>query len=148
PSSAGPPTSWPTSTTPAPPTGPPRPSTDDWSTYAARPSASATSPTTSPDRSSRPAASGRGYTLDCEEPVSGCLRGVSGTCTGRVPPKLRRVIGRLPVLLIRRHSARLVAWNDEIQAEAAQTLPPPSPDRCRPAQHRPLSRVRRSRITQ
>jgi Transposase len=35
---------------------------------AAPPSGSATSPTTSPDRYSRPAASGRCYTLDCEEP--------------------------------------------------------------------------------
>src|SRR5690606_15441755 len=55
-------------------------STDDWSTYAARPSASATSPTTSPDRSSRPAASGRGYTLDCEEPIY--VRGHTRTLAG------------------------------------------------------------------
>ena len=38
-------------------------------TYAALRSDSATSPTTSPDHYWRPAASDRGYTLDCEEPV-------------------------------------------------------------------------------
>jgi hypothetical protein len=38
-------------------------------TAAAQPSASATSPTTSPDRFWRPAGSGPDYTLDHEEPV-------------------------------------------------------------------------------
>src|SRR5665647_2989204 len=38
-------------------------------TCAAPPSGSATSPTTSPDHSWRPAASDPNYTLDCEEPV-------------------------------------------------------------------------------
>jgi len=38
-------------------------------TYAALRSDSATSPTTSPDHYWRPAASDRGYTLDCEEPL-------------------------------------------------------------------------------
>ncbi|HEY5473586.1 MAG TPA: hypothetical protein VIK32_10395, partial [Candidatus Limnocylindrales bacterium] len=37
-------------------------------TYAAPPSASATSPTTSPAASSRPAASDTNYTLECDEP--------------------------------------------------------------------------------
>ena len=40
----------------------------DWNTSAARPSASATSPTTSPAASSRPAASDPNYTLECDEP--------------------------------------------------------------------------------
>ena len=40
----------------------------DSSTSAAPPSASATSPTTSPDQSWRPAASDPDYTPDCEEP--------------------------------------------------------------------------------
>lgn len=38
------------------------------STYAGRPSAYATSPTTSPDPSSKPAASDLSYTLVCDEP--------------------------------------------------------------------------------
>src|SRR3954453_8039570 len=58
---------WPTSTDPAPATAPPRPSTADSNTYEAPPSASATSPTTSPDHSSRPAASDPDYALDHEE---------------------------------------------------------------------------------
>ena len=49
PSPDAPPTSWPTSTGPAPPTARPKPSTDDSNTCADRPSASATSPTTSPN---------------------------------------------------------------------------------------------------
>src|SRR5699024_8581585 len=59
---------WPTSTAPAPPTDLPRRSMDDWNTCAARPSGSATSPTTSHDRSSRPADSDPTYTLDPDEP--------------------------------------------------------------------------------
>ena len=47
----------------------PRRSTDDSNTSAAPPSDSATSPTTSPDRCSRPADSDPDYTLDCEEPL-------------------------------------------------------------------------------
>ena len=63
-------TSWPTSTAPAPATDPPKPSTDDSNTYAAPPSGSATSPTTSPDASSNPAASDpNSYTLDWDEPL-------------------------------------------------------------------------------
>src|SRR5690625_1931218 len=62
---------WPTSTAPAPPTDLPRRSMDDWNTCAARPSGSATSPTTSHDRSSRPADSDPTYTLDPDEPLSG-----------------------------------------------------------------------------
>src|SRR5690625_1856209 len=58
----------PTSTAPAPPTDLPRRSMDDWNTCAARPSGSATSPTTSHDRSSRPADSDPTYTLDPDEP--------------------------------------------------------------------------------
>ena len=46
----------------------PKPSTGDWNTYAAVPSASATPPTTSPEACSRPAASDPGYTLIREEP--------------------------------------------------------------------------------
>jgi len=41
---------------------------DDWNTSEAPPSGSATSPTTSPDHSSRAADSDPGYTLICEEP--------------------------------------------------------------------------------
>ena len=62
-------TSWPTSTVPAPPTAPQKPSTDASNTCADPPSASATSPTTSPDHSWRAADSDPNYTLDCEEPV-------------------------------------------------------------------------------
>lgn len=50
-------TSWPTSTTPAPPTAPPKPSTGPWSTYAASPWDSATSRTTPSAASSTPDAS-------------------------------------------------------------------------------------------
>src|SRR5690625_5036075 len=60
---------WPTSTTPAPPTDLQRRSMDDWNTCAAQPSGSATSPTTSHDRSSRPADSDPTYTLDPDEPL-------------------------------------------------------------------------------
>jgi transposase len=56
---------------PAPPTGRPRRSTAASNTSAAQPSASATSPTTSPDRLRRPAGSDPDYTLDHEEPGSG-----------------------------------------------------------------------------
>ena len=56
------------STDPAPRTDPPRPSTAGSSTSAAPPSASATSPTTSPDHCSRQADSNPRYTLDCDEP--------------------------------------------------------------------------------
>src|SRR6478672_5975772 len=65
---AAPPTSWPTSTGPAPPTAPPKRSTADSNTSAAPPSASATSPTTSPDHSSKQAASAPPYTAKCDEP--------------------------------------------------------------------------------
>src|SRR5659263_65241 len=68
--------SWPTSSAPAPPTGPPRRSVAASSTYAAPPSGSATSPTTSPAASSRPAASDPNYTLDCDEPANSHLPGV------------------------------------------------------------------------
>src|SRR6476469_4991628 len=66
---AAPPTSWPTSTGPAPPTAPPKRSTADSNTSAAPPSASATSPTTSPDHSSKQAASAPPYTAKCDEPL-------------------------------------------------------------------------------
>ena len=57
---------------PAPATDPPKPSTVASSTYAAPPSGSATSPTTSPDASSNPAASDpNSYTLDWDEPLVG-----------------------------------------------------------------------------
>src|SRR5690606_14398501 len=49
----------------------PRRSTAASSTYAAPPSASGTSPTTSPEACSRPGASDPDYTLDCDEPVNG-----------------------------------------------------------------------------
>ena len=61
-------TCWPASTGPAPATAPPRPRPGSLSTSAAPLWGFATSPTTSPDPSSRPAASGPGYTLDCDEP--------------------------------------------------------------------------------
>src|SRR5699024_4812607 len=69
---------WPTSTAPAPPTDLPRRSMDDWNTCAARPSGSATSPTTSHDRSSRPADSDPTYNLDPDEPpILRLFRGAS-----------------------------------------------------------------------
>src|ERR1022692_3714671 len=49
--------------------GPTERSTADSNTSAAPPSGSATSPTTSPDHSWRPADSDPGYTLDHEEPL-------------------------------------------------------------------------------
>jgi len=58
----------PTSTGLAPATARPRRSTAGSNTYAAAPSGSATSPTTSPDPSLRPAGSDHSYTLHCEEP--------------------------------------------------------------------------------
>ena len=79
-------TCWPTSTVPAPATAPPRRSTAGSSTCAVPHSGSATSRTTSPDRCSRPEASGRNYTLDRDEPVS--LRdgrdGLTGTRADRL----------------------------------------------------------------
>jgi hypothetical protein len=51
-------------------------------TSAAPPSASATSPTTSPDHYSGPEGSGRDYTLDCEEPVSALERSPAPTGRG------------------------------------------------------------------
>ena len=57
----------------APATGPPRRSTAASSTCAAPPSDSATSPTTSLDPYSKPAASDSNYTLDCEGPPKGRL---------------------------------------------------------------------------
>jgi hypothetical protein len=57
-----------TSTGPAPPTVPPKRSTAGSNTSAALRSGSATSPTTSPDPSSKPAGSDPNYTPDCEEP--------------------------------------------------------------------------------
>src|SRR5690606_26725747 len=48
----------------------PKRSTDASSTSAAPPSGSATSPTTSPDPYSRPAASDPYYTVNCEEPLN------------------------------------------------------------------------------
>jgi len=65
---SAPTTCWPTSTAPARATVRPRPSTADSNTSAAPSSDSATSPTTSPDRCWRPAASDPDYTLDHEEP--------------------------------------------------------------------------------
>ena len=70
PSNGEPWTCWPTSTGPAPPTGRPRRLTAASNISAAQPSASATSPTKSPDRFWRPAGSGPNYTLDHEEPVT------------------------------------------------------------------------------
>jgi len=58
----------PTSTGLAPATARPRRSTAGSNTSAAAPSGSATSPTTSPDPSLRPAGSDHSYTLHCEEP--------------------------------------------------------------------------------
>ncbi len=50
--------------------GPTEAVTGGWNTSAALPSASATSPTTSPGACSKPAVSDPDYTLVCEEPVS------------------------------------------------------------------------------
>ena len=69
PSNAEPGTSWPTSTTPTPATAPPKPSTAASNTYAAPPSDSETSPTTSPEHSSKQEDSDPNYTLNYEEPV-------------------------------------------------------------------------------
>ena len=63
--------SWPTSITPTPATAPPKLSTAASNTYAAPPSDSETSATTSPERSSRPADSNPNYTPNYEEPVNG-----------------------------------------------------------------------------
>jgi len=58
---------------------PPRPSTAAASISAAPPSASATSPTTSPDHCSTPAASDPDYTLFCDEPIwLFAIQGVAG----------------------------------------------------------------------
>jgi hypothetical protein len=70
------------STAPAPPTDRPRQSTTALNTSATEPSASATSPTTSPDRFWRPAGSGPGYTLDHEEPDKGDMRPPAGGPAG------------------------------------------------------------------
>ena len=66
--------SWPTSTTPTPATAPPKPSTDASNTYAAPPSDSETSPTTSLEHSSKPEDSNPNYTPNYEEPVNGLFR--------------------------------------------------------------------------
>ena len=60
--------SWPTSITPTPATAPPKPSTAASNTYAAPPSDSETSPTTSPEHSSKPEDSNPNYTPNYEEP--------------------------------------------------------------------------------
>ena len=60
--------SWPTSTIPTPATAPPKPSTDASNTYAAPPSDSETSPTTSPEHSSKQEDSNPNYTPNYEEP--------------------------------------------------------------------------------
>ncbi|EDN79613.1 hypothetical protein ACTODO_00038 [Schaalia dentiphila ATCC 17982] len=49
---------------------PPKPSTDASNTYAAPPSGSVTSPTTSPEHSSKPEDSDPNYTPNYEEPLS------------------------------------------------------------------------------
>lgn len=63
-------TRWPTSPVPASATARRRRLADASNTYAAPPSGSATSPTTSPAACTRPAASGPDYTPNCDEPVS------------------------------------------------------------------------------
>ena len=60
--------SWPTSIPAEPATAPQKPSTDTSNTYAAPPSGSVTSPTTSPAASSKPADSDPNYTPNYEEP--------------------------------------------------------------------------------
>src|SRR5699024_8138905 len=62
-------TSWPTSTTPAPATGPPKPSTAESNTSAAQPLASEIYSTTSPEHSWTPADSEPKYTRFYDEPV-------------------------------------------------------------------------------
>src|SRR5699024_6906708 len=61
-------TSWPTSTTPAPATGPPKPSTAESNTCAAQPLASEIYSTTSPEHSWTPADSEPKYTHFYDEP--------------------------------------------------------------------------------
>src|SRR5699024_8849649 len=61
-------TSWPTSTTPAPATGPPKPSTAESNTSAAQPLASEIYSTTSPEHSWTPADSEPKYTRFYDEP--------------------------------------------------------------------------------
>src|SRR5665647_1031154 len=65
------------------------------STYAAPPSASATSPTTSPDHSWRPADSDPNYTLDCEEPDIGRLE-YAAERSRRTTSRLRARVVELP----------------------------------------------------
>ena len=67
-SNAEPGTSSPTSTTPTPPMALPKRSTAASNTYAAPPSDSETSPTTSPEHSLKQEASDPNYTLNYEEP--------------------------------------------------------------------------------
>src|SRR5699024_2616424 len=115
---------WPTSTAPAPPTDLPRRSMDDWNTCAARPSGSATSPTTSHDRSSRPADSDPTYTLDPDEPdkrlasryradlpvrsaTAGLTQGQAGPGAGRFsagPDQRRTGSTRVPTALRTHHT--------------------------------------------
>ena len=74
PSPNEPATSSPTSTGPARATDRPKPSTDASNTSEVPRSASATSPTTSPEHCSRAAASDPDYTLHCEEPSNSVAR--------------------------------------------------------------------------
>src|SRR5699024_695084 len=72
-------TSWPTSTTPAPATGPPKPSTAESNTSAAQPLASEIYSTTSPEHSWTPADSEPKYTHFYDEPSNRANTGVSGS---------------------------------------------------------------------
>ena len=67
PANAEPGTSWPTSTTPTPQAAPPKPSTAASNTYAAPPSGFETSPTTSPEHSSKQEDPDPNYTPNYEE---------------------------------------------------------------------------------
>ena len=63
---------------------PPKPSTAASNTYAALPSDSETSPTTSPAASSKPEDSDPNYTLNYEEPVKYRIESFDGTiCTNQ-----------------------------------------------------------------
>ena len=79
---------------PARATGRRRRSTAASSTCAAPPSGSATSPTTSPDHSSNPAASDPNYTLDCEEPDTGIEPVTSSvSAIGSMSTRVRTSVG-------------------------------------------------------
>src|SRR3954453_2596586 len=88
---------WRTSIDPARTTDPLRRSTAGSNTSEAQPSASATSPTTSPDAYSKPADSDPDYTLDSEEPRNcqpiGAFTGMPLTLTCEDSDRLAALVG-------------------------------------------------------